>query len=82
MSRPIDSTSAASIWSFGASSMAPTIGSTATLNHSEKWSGFDSLSMVDLSAFGSNHTGTSEFSYSQHMPQEQDVESRAAEQVR
>ena len=62
--------------------MAPTISSSATLNQSEKWSAFDSSSMVDLSARTSEHTGTSEFSYSQHMPQDQDVESRAAEQVR
>ena len=64
--------------------MAPTISSTATLTHSENWSGFDSSSVVDFSTRISEHTGstTDNSNYSQDvLPSEQEVESRAAEQV-
>ena len=71
----------ASIWSFDNSSIAPTISSTATLPPLEKRTGFDSLSMVDVSTRISEHTGTSENSYAQHIPQARDLECRAAEQV-
>ena len=83
LSYPTGSTTA-SIWSahnFENSSVAPTITSTTTLTHSDNWSGFDSSSVVDLSTHVSEHTGASEHSYSQHVPQERDLECRAAEQV-